>query len=74
MCECATHIVVFASTPIGLWVNFSEENKFVTGLNEIIFMLQPMDILDYIDKHAPNAKEEIKKGFNIHQMTRILYY
>ena len=47
--------------PIGLWVNFSEENKFVTGLNEIIFMLQPMDILDYIDEHAPNAKEEIKK-------------
>ena len=47
--------------PIGLWVNFSEENKFVTGLNEIIFMLQPMDILDYIDEHAPDAKEEIKK-------------
>ena len=47
--------------PIGLWVNFSEENKFVTGLNEIIFMLQPMDILDYINEHAPNAKEEIKK-------------
>ena len=45
--------------PIGLWVNFSEENKFVTGLNEIIFMLQPMDILDYIDEHAPNEKEEI---------------
>lgn len=47
--------------PIGLWVNFSEENKFVTGLNEIIFMLQSMDILDYIDEHAPNAKKEIKK-------------
>ena len=47
--------------PIGLWVNFSEENKFVTGLNEIIFMLQPMDILDYIDEHAPDAKKEIKK-------------
>ena len=47
--------------PIGLWVNFSEENKFVTGLNEIIFMLQPMDILDYIDEHTPDAKKEIKK-------------
>ena len=47
--------------PIGLWVNFSEENKFVTGQNEIIFMLQPLDILDYIEEHFPNAKEEIKK-------------
>ena len=47
--------------PIGLWVNFSEENKFVTGQNEIIFMLQPLDILDYIEEHFPEAKEEIKK-------------
>lgn len=47
--------------PIGLWVNFSEENKFVTGQNEIIFMLQPLDILDYINEHFPDAKEEIKK-------------
>ena len=46
--------------PIRLWVNFSEENKFVTGKNEIIFMLQPIDILDYIDEHVPEAKEEIK--------------
>lgn len=47
--------------PIGFWVNFSEENKFVTGLNEIIFMLQPMDILDYIEEHAPEATKEIKQ-------------
>lgn len=38
-----------------------EENKFVTGNNEIVFILQPMDILDYIDEHAPEATDDIKK-------------
>lgn len=37
------------------------DNKYVTGHNEIVFILQPTDILDYIDEHAPEAKEEIKK-------------
>ena len=47
--------------PLGLWVNFSEENKFVTGRNEIIFMVQPMDILDYVEEHCPKAMDDIKK-------------
>ena len=38
-----------------------EENKFVTGYNEIVFILQPMDILDYIEEHAPDAMDDVKK-------------
>lgn len=38
-----------------------EENKFVTGYSEIIFILQPMDILDYIEEHVPEAMDDIKK-------------
>lgn len=37
------------------------DNKYVTGHNEIIFILQPMDILDYIDEHAPEAMDDIKQ-------------
>lgn len=38
-----------------------EENKFVTGYNEITFILQPTDILDYFKEHAPEAMDGIKK-------------
>lgn len=37
------------------------DNKYVTGHNEIIFILQPMDILEYIEEHTPEAMEDIKK-------------
>ena len=37
------------------------DNKYVTGHNEIIFILQPMDILEYIEEYAPEAMEDIKK-------------
>ena len=35
--------------------------KYVTGYNEIVFILQPMDILEYIDEYAPEAMDDIKK-------------
>ena len=38
-----------------------EENKFVTGYGEMVFILQPMDILGYIEEHAPEAMDDIKK-------------
>lgn len=47
--------------PLSIAAKGWEENKFVTGYNEIVFILQPMDILDYIDEHAPEAKDEIKQ-------------
>ena len=37
------------------------DNKYVTGYNEIVFILQPMDILEYIEEHAPEAMDNIKK-------------
>ena len=37
------------------------DNKYVTGYNEIVFILQPMDILEYIEEHAPEAMDDIKK-------------
>lgn len=37
------------------------DNKYVTGHNEIIFILQPMDILEYIEEHTPEAMDDIKK-------------
>ena len=37
------------------------DNKYVTGYNEIVFILQPMDILEYIDEYAPEAMDDIKK-------------
>lgn len=30
-------------------------------MNEAIFILQPMDILEYIEEHAPEAMDDIKK-------------
>ena len=37
------------------------DNKYVTDYNEIVFILQPMDILDYIDEHDPEVTNDIKK-------------
>jgi len=37
------------------------DNKYVTGHNEIVFILQPMNILEYIDEHAPETMDDIKK-------------
>lgn len=30
-------------------------------MNEAIFVLQPMNILEYIEEHAPEAIDDIKK-------------
>lgn len=38
-----------------------EENKFVTGYNEIVFILQPTDMLNYLEEHEPEATDAIKK-------------
>ena len=40
------------------------DNKYVTGHNEMVFILQPMEILDYIEEHAPEAMDDIKKKIN----------
>lgn len=37
------------------------DNKYVTGYNEIVFILQPMNILEYIEENAPEAMDDIKK-------------
>ena len=50
-----------ASYPYSIQAKGGGDNKYVTGHNEIIFILQPMDILEYIEEHAPEAMEDIKK-------------
>ena len=50
-----------ASYPYSIQAKGWTDNKYVTGHNEIIFILQPMDILEYIEEHAPEAMEDIKK-------------
>lgn len=46
--------------PMPIAGNGWEENKYVTDYNEIVFILHPIDILDYIEEHAPEAKDDIK--------------
>ena len=50
-----------ASYPYSTQAKGWTDNKYVTGHNEIIFILQPMDILEYIEEHTPEAMEDIKK-------------
>ena len=50
-----------ASYPYSIQAKGWTDNKYVTGHNEIIFILQPMDILEYIEEYAPEAMEDIKK-------------
>lgn len=50
-----------ASYPYSIQAKGWTDNKYVTGHNEIIFILQPMDILEYIEEHTPEAMEDIKK-------------
>ena len=47
--------------PISIAGSGWEENKFVTGYSEIVFILQPMDIIEYIEEHAPEAMDDVKK-------------
>lgn len=38
-----------------------EENKFVTGHGEIVFILQPMDILESMSEQTPESVDDIKQ-------------
>ena len=47
--------------PMAITGNGWTDNKYITCHNEMVFILQPMDILDHVEEHAPEAMEEVKK-------------
>jgi hypothetical protein len=47
--------------PISIAGSGWEENKFVTGYSEIVFILQPTDIIEYIEEHVPEVMDDVKK-------------
>ena len=55
------HIEELGGFPLDMTRNAYYDNKFPTGYNEVFFVVQPMDILDYVEEHAPEALDEVKK-------------
>ena len=55
------HIDELGGFPLDMTRNAYYDNKFPTGYNEVFFVVQPMDILDYVEEHAPEALDEVKK-------------
>lgn len=55
------HIDELEGFPIEMYQYGAHVNHFPTGMDEAIFVLQPMDILDYVEEHAPEAMDDIKK-------------
>lgn len=55
------HIDELEGFPIEMYLYGAHVNHFPTGMDEAIFVLQPMDILDYVEEHAPEAMDDIKK-------------
>lgn len=47
--------------PIEMAKHGWDDNHFVTGMNESVFILQPMEILDYIEEYVPEAMDDVKK-------------
>lgn len=55
------HIDELGGFPLDMTRNAYYDNKFPTGYNEVFFVVQPMDILDYVEEHTPEALDEVKK-------------
>ena len=55
------HIDELGGFPLDMTRNAYYDNKFPTGYNEAFFVVQPMDILDYVEEHAPESLDEVKK-------------
>lgn len=55
------HIDELGGFPLDMTCNAYYDNKFPTGYNEAFFVVQPMDILDYVEEHAPESLDEVKK-------------
>lgn len=55
------HIDELEGFPIEMYQYGAHVNHFPTSMDEAIFVLQPMDILDYVEEHAPEAMDDIKK-------------
>ena len=55
------HIDELGGFPLDMTRNAYYDNKFPTGYNEAFFVVQPMDILEYVEEHAPESLDEVKK-------------
>ena len=55
------HIDELGGFPLDMTCNAYYDNKFPTGYNEVFFVVQPMDILEYVEEHAPESLDEVKK-------------
>ena len=55
------HIDELEGFPIDMYRYGAHANHFPTGMNETVFVLQPMEILEYIEENAPEAMDDIKK-------------
>ena len=55
------HIEELGGFPLDMTRNAYYDNKFPTGYNEAFFVVQPMDILEYVEEHAPESLDEVKK-------------
>ena len=60
------HIDELGGFPLDMTRNAYYDNKFPTGYNEAFFVIQPMDILDYVEEHAPESLDEVKKKKQVH--------
>ena len=60
------HIDELGGFPLDMTRNAYYDNKFPTGYNEAFFVVQPMDILDYVEEHAPESLDEVKKKNQVH--------
>ena len=55
------HIDELEGFPVEMYQYGAHVNHFPTSMDEAIFVLQPFDILEYVEEHAPESMDDIKK-------------